>query len=419
MKIAVCGLVKSENLGEQFIAKSLSWIIEEELKSTGFTNDIEFVYVDIKATNDITKKHHNAIRDRLYNLYSYTIWGIPADIVHFKLKDLASKINSQEGKNTIYRIRHFMWKHSRNLGKRFQKYYDEKFNGVDIIVIDGAGLLEYSYNAYQEALASISEYAEDHNIPLVFNAIGRAGEFDPNDYRCKVLMGAFNKSCVRYVSARDSRDEVQECVGERFNVKLLADAAFCVDEAYGVEKKSISNLIGIGLIRGNASLSYTEGFGEEDWIDLFSNIASELQKRGYKFEFFTNGMSSDYELGRKVIKRLGIGMESLVERPTEASVLLKTISEYSGIITCRMHSSIAAFSMGIPSVILSWNKKVDRYMDIVGYPERAISQSKFKAELIVDQMEKALIDGIDQSKRLSMKGKARESVKDYIYLLKK
>lgn len=32
MKIVICGLVKSENLGEQFISKSLAWIIKDEIK---------------------------------------------------------------------------------------------------------------------------------------------------------------------------------------------------------------------------------------------------------------------------------------------------------------------------------------------------------------------------------------------------
>ena len=417
MRIAICGLIKSSNLGEEFIAKSLAWIISQELQKKGIKEEPEFAYVDIQATNDITKDYSNLIKSRIHNLYGYTYRGIPADILHLELKKLASKSKSKDLRNRIYKVRHWMWRHSLNLGKRYKKYFDIKFKDVDLIAIDGAGLLEYSYNAYQESLNLITLYAEEHSIPVIFNAIGRAGEFDKSDFRCQVLMEAFQRDCVKYVSARDSEESVQECVGDRFNVKLLADAAFCVDEAFGVSANSRDNVIGIGLIRGDASLSYTEGFGREDWINLFTNIALELRRRGYEYELFTNGAREDYEIGLQVLSKLGAGKERLVDRPKEGKKLLKTISTYSGIITCRMHSSIAAFALGIPSVILSWNNKVDKYMKIVGYPERAIKQESFDPQFIVDSLESAIEYGISDDNRSRMKRLAHESVKGYISLL--
>lgn len=418
MKIAICGLIKSSNLGEQFISKSLAWLIKDELNNQGYTGNVEFIEVDIQATNDVVVECGNIVQSRLKNLYSYTLWGIPADILHFKLKGVADQFNSIKNKNRIYRFRHFMWKHCRNLGKRFEKYYEFKFKNVDFIAIDGAGLLEYSYNSYQESLALICEYAERKSIPVIFNAIGRAGEFNPSDFRCQVLMSAFRHDCVKFVSARDSKESVQACVGEKFNVRLLADAAFCVEEAFGIKANSNKNKIGIGLIRGDAFLSYSNGFSENDWIDLFVNIALLLNKHGYDYEFFTNGMDYDYNIGLKVIDRLGENNNKLVTRPIEPMALLNTISSYEGIITCRMHSSIAAFSLGIPSIILSWNDKVDKYMEIVGYPERAISRSDFNSEYIVQILEKTLLEGISEEKRIKMKNLARESVKSYIPYIK-
>lgn len=297
--------------------------------------------------------------------------------------------------------------------KTVLEYYTKKFAGVDLIAIDGAGLLEYSYNAYQESLNLITLYGEEHGIPVIFNAIGRAGEFDKNDYRCQVLMEAFQRDCVKYVSARDSKESVQECVGNRFNVKLLADAAFCVDDAYGIAATPRKGVIGIGVIRGDASLSYTKGFGADDWISLFADIARKVEKAGYQYEFFTNGAEADYDIGLKALEILGAKREKIVNRPTEGRILLKTIASYDAIITCRMHSSIAASALGIPSVILSWNSKVDKYMAIVGYPERAIKQSEFNAGLIVSRMEAALREGISDENRSRMKAMAKESVEDY------
>jgi polysaccharide pyruvyl transferase WcaK-like protein len=82
-----------------------------------------------------------------------------------------------------------------------------------------------------------------------------------------------------------------------------------------------------------------------------------------------------------------------------------------------MHSSIAAFTLGVPSVILSWNDKVEKLMEIIGYPERAIKQSQFTAAYIVDAMEQANKEGIDGTLLNAMKSKARESVTDYVDLI--
>lgn len=336
-----------------------------------------------------------------------------SDAFHYALKIVASKIKSKKLRNTVFRLRHAIWKSSRNLGKRYYKYFDLKFRDADLIIIDGAGLLEYSFNGYQESLALITEYGNSHEIPVVFNAIGRAGEFDTDDFRCKVLIKAFQRRCVSYVSARDSLETVQTCVGSRFNVKLLADAAFCVSDAFEIQAKPRNKVIGIGLIRGDAFSSYGDGFGEERCIELFCEIAEELNKRGFHYEFFTNGYSGDYSLGLKVLERMGTEGRKLVDRPTDASVLLNTISSYEGIITCRMHSSIAAFSMGIPSVILSWNEKVDKYMQNIGYPDRLIPQSDMQADIIVSRLINALEEGVSNENIVRMKSLAFESVLDY------
>lgn len=96
MRIAICGLIKSSNLGEEFIAKSLAWIISQELCELGIKEEPEYVYVDIQATNDITKQYPNLIQSRIHNLYGYTYRGIPADFLHLELKKVASKSKSKK-----------------------------------------------------------------------------------------------------------------------------------------------------------------------------------------------------------------------------------------------------------------------------------------------------------------------------------
>lgn len=418
MRVAICGLLTSQNLGELFIAYSLSYLIEREYKNkVSDKEQIEFVYVDISANNDEILPTKGPIERRIKNCYKYKKSGIPAEMLDFALRRAALKISGSKTKNRIHKIRHYLWNHLYNYGKRFNLYFNEKFQGVDAIVIDGAGLLEYSSNEYHEPLLQISEYGNKHGIPVVCNAIGRSGEYVPADYRCQILMKALRSESVKYVSARDSLETVQDCVGKKQKIKLLADAAFWSMEAFQVTPHPQKGKIGIGLIRGNSLLRYGVNFSEENWVKLFSDVGDELKKRGYDFFYFTNGMPADYRIGEIILERKKLGKECLVDRPTDAKELLNTISECEGIITCRMHSSIVSFSMGIPSVVFSWNQKVDKYMEIIGYPERAIQSENFDAKYAVDTLEKALIEGVEQEKIERMKMLAQQSVDDYLEII--
>lgn len=417
VQIAICGLVKSENIGEQFIARSLEYLIREGLLEKGVTRPIEFVEVDLLGRNDQLQKAKDKLEDKLLNYYGYSRKGLPTEAMFLFFKKMAQKTSSRALQNLCYRIRHFLYNHGGNYRKRLLRYYDSKMQDCAFIVVDGAGLLEYSYNEYQESLFTISQYAQKKQLQVVYNAIGRAGEFDERDFRSTILKKALRSPVVKFVSARDSQETVQLCAGENHRVELLADAAFWMKETYGIHAKEDRKTVGIGLVRGNSLSGYKVKFHAKDWVKLFSGIARELEARGYEYEFFTNGLPGDIVLGNKVLKEMGLPASKMVTRPVLDTELYDTISSYRGIITCRMHSSIAAFTLQIPSVILSWNDKVNKLMKHVGYEERAVNREDFDPKHIVDLFEKALAEGVEDEKLQIMKDKAKKSVDGYIDLI--
>lgn len=417
MKIAILGLIKSENIGEQFIARSLEYLIKEEAEKRKPGIKIEFTEVDLLGRNDEIIECTGKYKKRVLNYYHYSEKGINTERVFLKLKEIVKKSDSRFVKNTLSRLRHTIWSHGMNYRKRMEDFLEDRLEGVDFIVVDGAGLLEYDWNEYHWPLLLVSEYAEKHGIDVVYNAIGRAGDFNEEDFLSTILKRALQSDSVKYVSARDNVETVQLCAGPSKDVKLLADAAFWMKETYNKERKEDADKIGIGIIRGNALTGYGVEFGTKQWVDLFTGIARELESRGYKYEFFTNGLPGDWKLGKRILKTMELPDEYLVERPLLDTELYDTISGYKALITCRMHSSIAAFTLGIPSVIMSWNDKVDKLMEMIGYPDRVISIDNFNGPYIVDKMEKALSEGVSEEKVGVLKAKALESVDDYIDLI--
>lgn len=418
VKVGLVGLLSSENLGEQFIADSLEWLIHDCYSSISNSNESVLICrADLEGHNENELATGGYLQVRLKHTAYYNKLFLPVDVLYTVLKKLVNKIELLPIRNIISIFRHLIWSIQPNGKRRLLRYYNEKLSDVRLIVIDGAGLLEYSSNEYFEPLYTLSKFAEKRNINVVYNAIGRAGDFDHKDYRCKLLIKAMRNKAVTYISARDSLEDVQYAAGTRHKVKLLADAAFWCKEAYSISLVSHKQIIGIGLIRGDAIQSYHGDFSEEDWVGLFVNIIEELQNRGYQWRLFTNGFERDVNVGKKVLNRLNAPVEQLVPKPNSGLELIQTISAFNGLITCRMHSSIAAFTMGIPSVILSWNKKVEKYMDLIGYSERAIKPSNFDAKLIVNSLEKALQEGISSEIQTKMKSLSRQSVQDYISML--
>lgn len=399
INVAICGLIGSPNLGERFIADSLEYLIKDEFyQRYGRDNSIVTKQIDLSTEDDFLPGDRKRILFLIYRA----------------LRRIQKRCPIKTIRNALFAVQHFCWRYGRAFRPRFYKHYSELLEHVDAIVVDGAGLLEYSYNEYQEVLLLIGEIAEEKNIPLIYNAVGIAGDYDPSDYRCKILTKAMRSPSLRYVSCRDSQDIVQKYVGERLPVMQVADAVVCLNRAYTVEKKCEKPLVGIGLIRGTALQSYGLDFDSDGWLNLFSEIANELTRRGYAYEFFTNGLPSDHELGKRLLKKMRLQDRFLVERPTDSHVLADTISRYSVMITCRMHSIIAGFSMGIPAIALSWNQKLNKFMNYIGHDERVIDYQEFDAKRIVDKMENALLEGYSSEEILKYQNSARESVRSYI-----
>ena len=109
---------------------------------------------------------------------------------------------------------------------------------------------------------------------------------------------------VKYVSARDSRDDVQICAGKDKNVKLLADAAFWMKETYNPVEINDKKKIGIGLIRGNSLKTYGINYTGDNWIDLYCGIAKTLEERGYEYAVCQMNRA-------KILAMLGRKQESL------------------------------------------------------------------------------------------------------------
>jgi len=108
MKIAICGLVKNDNLGERFISDSLSWIVADVLREHNITESLEFIETDISARNDIISDYKSHSENKKLNLYNYDCKAAYTDKL-YKLLIISAKIFKPiKIKNVFYKARHFL-----------------------------------------------------------------------------------------------------------------------------------------------------------------------------------------------------------------------------------------------------------------------------------------------------------------------
>lgn len=268
---------------------------------------------------------------------------------------------------------------------------------ADVIIFAGGGLIKYKRENFYKYVPDIIEVAEKYDIPVYFNCVGVEG-YDETDDRCLRLKHAINQACVKGMTVRDDfnvlsgnyLEDKKEWLG-----KALDSAAFS-SEVYQCNGRKSEGKIGLGIAHDHLFKDYGLPFITREFLlDFWKGIIEGLQREGYRWEIFTNGLYEDYKFALEILEYVGIADKEryLVHRPVEGKELAKTISNYEGVIAVRLHANIIAFSMGVPSIGLVWNEKMLRWGEASGYPERFISAEDIEANKVLGALEYALEEG--------------------------
>lgn len=297
----------------------------------------------------------------------------------------------------------------KELGIKFDSYmlslsYAKKLKGADYIVVAGGGLIKYKYQNIYTYLTGLIAAAVRLSIPISLNAVGVEG-YDENELRCQFLKESLNKDIVKSISTRDDINTLRTKYIYNKNIEtlLVPDSAILSAYAYDVEKDDTSDVVGIGLIRGGIFEDNDISFSRSEVLDYYVCLVRELEKRGVKYQFFTNGLVADYELGVEVLARLeGNSQGQSIAVPTSAKHLVEIIASFKGIIAARMHATIVAYSLGVPAVGLVWNNKLTLFGELTQHTERFVKHTEFNAPNQIDSLIDAMNLGENKTRKLEL-----------------
>lgn len=298
------------------------------------------------------------------------------------------------------------------------------FSDTELLVFGGGQLINDVALNFPLKVSFIAKEAQKNNLNYTFNAIGVGQKLS---YWGRLLFNRVFSSpsfVGFYTRDKESEQRFDSLFKSAITSQLTYDSALWSKECYQVTKSvPIQNtkFIGVGVSHPKELSSHVNDSNDdlEIKVEFWIHIIKELLSNGLKPVLFTNGSRDDHAFMQQVVetlKSLGLINEVQVsQRCHNPKELVDVIAEFSGIISHRLHANIVAHALGIPSVALTWDKKVQSYFDLIDRGDCCFNDTSPPNE-IVARLRCALQEGINEELFARLKKTSLEKLKEQIGL---
>lgn len=273
----------------------------------------------------------------------------------------------------------------------------EKIRSADLIVFAGGGLFGLSYLNFANFVEQILDEADAHDIPVIFSSLG-INNMDATQENEKRLTAILQRPCIKAMSVRENLSVFEHYTPERtYAITPVCDPVFWAAPIYDRDIAGILTakrdrtrpVVGVNLVRGG--LFKDNGIDwaltkEENYLYALSQL---LEENDIDYRFFTNGSTWDINTMRHFEKKYKIPREKLIFSETSRE-LVQAIAGFDAVVAIRMHASIIAYALSVPSVNFVWNPKIPYMYEKIGYPRRAVSADNWSAEKTAQMTEEML-----------------------------
>ena len=369
------GLVGWDNYGEQFLAKTVDYLVGEQYE----TKPIDFRPFQLR--------------------FRYLIYA-----------GMVAITNLFPGKHKPYPLILFgvkLWT---------KRYYRKQLKDCDALIF-ACGSYKYGTQKLWAHYAVAIDTAQKLGIPVMFNAMN-VQKYNGTDWRCRCLTHYSNYPCVKMFTTRDGEVGVKRLKkdylkNEHVPVIAVGDAAFWIPECYNVQRKQEHDVIGINLIRGDVFADYGYSVTEMQLADLYCDLLKLLDEKELKWELFTNGLDVDYKFGQTVLKQYG-KEDISIRVPNSDRDLVLMISGYKSVVGSRLHACICAYSLNVPFVGFIWDEKLVRFSEIIDRKDYFVSEDQMQAELLYEKLVAACENECDSELRTRWKMLTKKTIRQFL-----
>ncbi|HBC3841600.1 TPA: polysaccharide pyruvyl transferase family protein [Vibrio parahaemolyticus] len=361
MKVIVVGMIYSNNLGDGVIFHSLKLALEElgaKVDSLDTSGMKGFQSIE-------SNKNNKGLKSKLINI-SPTLY-----------KSLTI-VTSMIGR------------------KKFNKFAEEKIKNADMVIIGGGQLITNFTETLPTRLLDIAELCNRNSKPYSIYGCGVGNSFTKlgKSKYTKLLNGA------SYVSVRglDSKARLEKYCNIK-GVKLVPDPVFGLNSTKSLKESRI--FVGI-CYQDIMSMAMHErkflDIGKCGVEEIVFNIVNQYKQLGIRCAIFTNGDPVDFSYANEFYNKYKNVVDfELAERPTTPVELIDLISNFSHVISFRMHGAIIAHALGKPTLNIVWDKKINEVWGTVNNESVPVAVDDFIEKKTMLKLAKSLISKRDVS----------------------
>lgn len=305
----------------------------------------------------------------------------------------------------------------------YEKYYESSFinkpfkeyghiiDNYDILCIGGGNLLmSISDNLWAIKINKLVRIAKMMNKKVFVISVG-AGPILSNK-STKLFEKSLN--LADYITVRDSysKDFLEKILKINKNVEISGDPVLLLSNKCHVSNKKNKKTINIAMSImpfGKKFFSNLSWYNSYDYyLEMYKNIMEYFYDKNNNYIFYLFSTErSDYdtilELQEYVFKNSNVLSKKniKVQYISKLSELLNFYQTTDLLIGTRMHSLIIAYTQSIPIIAISWQNKVEGFMEYIKCVEYCYSLNKINENIdeIYGDAQQLLISNIQNDEK--------------------
>lgn len=308
--------------------------------------------------------------------------------------------------------------------RKWRPHYSSHIRGADAVVIGGGNLISDIDLNFPTKLTLAIKAAERLTLPFVVYASGVTSDWTPRG--TAMMKKAFSNPLLRgvFVRDQDSKRLWDEKLGDAsgFDAVVVRDPGLLASDFIPSSRIHDTPLpvAGVGIMSHIAIRYHAENApGTLHLANWYLDLVRGLVAKGFHTVIFTNGSPEDIAYLEKLKPQLRAIGGDAVSFPVQRtpSELCAIISSLDVLVAYRMHAVIAAYSYGVPSVGLAWDRKLRSFMASVEREEFLCDVAKAKPETAVELACRAAAEGIAEGERKKVLSEAWHGVAQLLSVL--
>lgn len=389
MKVLLIALESIDNIGEELLRASTEYLVRVSCE------DAEISVAQLKPGRKLIPLRY---------IYDYLLGTLAWRCLLWLKGNRAYRI-----KNLCYRV-------------KYTRYFSSIIRSCDKVILP-VGMIKYGTQDFSYVFHLINRLATKYQKSVLMSAMSpQVG--NNSDWRYHQLVEAVNMPAVKMLTTRDGESGVRILKSEYIRRELLCDyvgdPALWIPEVYGLEKRnkvcdSIPH-VGINIIRKGIFDDYNKSLTDDAMFNIYAQLIKLIEKRGWRWSVFTNGMKKDIAVLRELQAYLGFSESHVMPTCEDGKAFAGMISNFEVVFGARLHACITSAAVGTPVVGFIWENKLKFFSETMKINQFFFPPSQMTAEKIVAKMEEALGYSYDFENRDRYKQKTKESIRHFLMM---